>query len=52
MAETIREEIEIMPPQRRKDVEEAQTRIVAVARQLEESGDIQIFRGSEADEVV
>lgn len=52
MAETIREEIEIMPPQRRKDVEDAQTRIVAVARQLEESGDIQIFRGSEADEVV
>lgn len=52
MAETIQEEIEIMPPQRRKDVEEAQTRIVAVARQLEESGDIQIFRGSDADEVI
>jgi len=52
MAETIREEMEIMPPQRRKDVEEAQTRIVAVARQLEEAGEIQIFRGSEADEVV
>lgn len=52
MAETIQEEIEIMPPQRRKDVEEAQTRIVAVTRQLEEAQEIQIFRGADADEVI
>jgi flagellar motor switch protein FliG len=52
MAETISEEIELMPPQRRKDVEEAQTAIVAVTRQLEEAGDIQIFRGADADEVI
>ena len=52
MAETIQEEIEIMPPQRRKDVEEAQSKIVAVTRQLEEAGDIQVFRGADADEVV
>ena len=52
MAETIQEEIVIMPPQRRKDVEEAQSKIVAVTRQLEEAGDIQVFRGADADEVV
>jgi flagellar motor switch protein FliG len=51
-AEQLREEMEIMPRQRKKDVQEAQSRIVSVARRLEESGDIVIFRGGDADEVV
>lgn len=51
-SETLREEIEIMPPQRRREVEEAQQRVVAVARRLEEKGDITILSGSEADEVI
>lgn len=49
--ESLREELEVMRPQRKKDVEDAQQRIVAVARRLEEQGKVQIFRG-DADEVI
>ncbi|MDY0322429.1 MAG: flagellar motor switch protein FliG [Candidatus Carbobacillus sp.] len=45
MAETLREEMEYMGPVRLRDVEEAQTRIVAVIRRLEEAGEIVISRG-------
>lgn len=50
--EMLREEMEYMPPQRRRTVEEAQTKIVAVVRKLEEAGGIMIARGSEDDELV
>ncbi|MBE3593881.1 MAG: flagellar motor switch protein FliG [Candidatus Carbobacillus altaicus] len=45
MAETFREEMEYMGPVRLRDVEEAQTRIVATIRRLEEAGEIVISRG-------
>lgn len=50
--EQLRENIELMPPQRRREIEEAQTRIVAVVRALEAKGEIVIFRTGEEDEVV
>ena len=49
-AETLREDMEFMPPQRRRVIEEAQTKIVAVVRKLEDEGQILISRGDEADE--
>ncbi|TLS36630.1 flagellar motor switch protein FliG [Pseudalkalibacillus caeni] len=49
--ETLQEDIEHMGPIRLREVEEAQSRIVMVIRQLEEKGDIVIARGGE-DEVV
>lgn len=52
MAETFKEEMEIMGPVRLKDVEEAQTRVVAVIRRLEEAGEIVIARGGGNDIVV
>src|SRR5918999_4170092 len=45
-AELLREEIDFQPPQRRRVVEEAQGRIVAVVRRLEEGGAIVISRGA------
>jgi flagellar motor switch protein FliG len=51
-AEMLREEMEYMPPQRRSVVEEAQTKIVAVVRKLEDSGAIVLSRGAEEDELV
>lgn len=45
--EILREEMELQPPQRRSVVEEAQARIVAVVRKLEESGAITIGRGDD-----
>jgi flagellar motor switch protein FliG len=51
--EMLAEEMEFMPPQRRKVVEEAQTKIVAVVRRLEESGAIFVSRdGASGDEQV
>lgn len=52
MAETFTEEMEFMGPVRLRDVEEAQTRIVAVIRRLEESGEIIIARGGGDDIIV
>ncbi len=46
-AEMIKEEMEIQPPQRKRDIDAAQSRIVAVVRQLEESGAIVIASDSE-----
>jgi flagellar motor switch protein FliG len=48
-AEMLREEMEFMPPQRRRVVEEAQTKIVAVVRRLEDAGEIVIARGGGED---
>ena len=52
MVETFKEEIEYMGPVRLRDVEEAQSRIVAVIRRLEETGEIVIARGGGDDIIV
>ena len=52
MAETFKDEMEFMGPVRLRDVEEAQTRIVAVIRRLEEAGEIVIARGGGDDIIV
>lgn len=52
MAETFKEEMEIMGPVRLRDVEEAQSRIVAVIRRLEDAGEIIIARGGGDDVIV
>jgi len=46
-ADNIREDMEFMGPVRVKQVEEAQQKIVAIIRRLEESGEIIINRGGE-----
>ena len=51
-AEVLREEMELMPPQRRRFVEEAQARIVAIVRKLEDADEIVVARGGEDDDVV
>ena len=52
MAETFKEEMEYMGPVRLRDVEEAQQRIVASIRRLEEVGEIVIARGGGDDIIV
>lgn len=52
MVETFKEELEYMGPVRLRDVEEAQSRIVAVIRRLEETGEIIIARGGGDDIIV
>lgn len=52
MAETFKEEMEFMGPVRLRDVEEAQTRIVAGIRRLEDIGEIVIARGGGDDIIV
>ena len=52
MAESFKEEMEFMGPVRLRDVEEAQTRIVATIRRLEEAGEIIIARGGGDDIIV
>lgn len=52
MAESFREEIEIMGPVRLRDVEEAQSRIVGIIRNLEDAGEIIIARGGGDDVIV
>ncbi len=49
--EILREEIEYLGPVRLRDVEDAQQRIVATCRRLDETGEIIIARGGE-DEIV
>ena len=51
-AEMLREEIDFMGPVRIRDVEEAQQKIVAVIRRLEESGEIVISTGRGDDVLV
>lgn len=46
-AEMLREDINVSGPVRMRQVEEAQQRIVAIVRRLEESGDLVIQRGTE-----
>jgi len=46
-AEALQEDIQLMGRVRRQDVEEAQGRVVDVARRLEESGQIVISRGED-----
>ena len=52
MADTFKEEMEYMGPVRLRDVEEAQSRIVAIIRRLEEAGEIVIARGGGDDIIV
>ncbi|MFZ4454151.1 flagellar motor switch protein FliG [Salibacterium aidingense] len=52
MADNFKEEMEFMGPVRLRDVEESQTRIVAVIRRLEEAGEIVIARGGGDDIIV
>jgi flagellar motor switch protein FliG len=49
-AEILNEEMDLMQPQPRRVVEEAQSKIVAVVRRLEDAGTIFIARGSGASE--
>ena len=51
-AEMLREEMEYMPPQRKRAVEEAQAKIVGAVRRLEDAGAITIARGDDEDELV
>jgi flagellar motor switch protein FliG len=51
-AEMLREEIELMPPQRRRVIEEAQSKFVAAVRALEDAGELVIARGNDDDELV
>jgi flagellar motor switch protein FliG len=50
--ENLLEEIDLLGPVRVKMVEESQTKIVAVIRSLEDSGQIEIHRGGDADELI
>ena len=52
LAAMIKEDMDFMGPVRMKDVEDAQQKIVAVIRKLEDSGDIVISRGGGDDIVV
>jgi len=52
MAETFEEEMEVMGPVRLRDVEEAQTRVVATIRRLEDVGEIVVARGGGDDIIV
>lgn len=49
MAETIKEDLEVMGPVRLRDVETAQQRISMTIRRLEEQGEIIMQRGSDED---
>ena len=53
-AQMLEEEMQFQPPQRRRVVEEAQGRIVAVIRKLEQAGEVVLGRAAEGgdDEVV
>ena len=49
MAQSIKDDLEITSNVRMKDVEEAQQRIVAIIRKLEEDGEIIILKGGKDD---
>jgi flagellar motor switch protein FliG len=51
-SQMIQEELEFMGPVRLKDVDEAQQRIVAIIRKLEESGEIIIAGGGGGEELI
>jgi flagellar motor switch protein FliG len=46
-AQMLVEEMEFQPPQRKRDVEDAQGRVVAIVRRLEEAGAVVLARGDE-----
>ena len=46
------EEIDLLGPTKVKMVEEAQAKIVSVIRSLEDSGQIEVQRGGETDELI
>ena len=48
----LKEDMSFMGPVRLRDVEEAQQKVVNVIRQLEDSGEIVIGRGSKEDELI
>ncbi len=48
-AEMLKEEMEVQPPQRKRDIDAAQSRIVGVVRKLEEAGTIVIAGTGEED---
>jgi flagellar motor switch protein FliG len=50
--ENLLEEIDLLGPVKVKMVEESQAKIVSVIRSLEDSGQIEVQRGSEADELI
>ncbi|MFO1445905.1 flagellar motor switch protein FliG [Bacillus sp. Bva_UNVM-123] len=52
MVESFKDEMEFMGPVRLRDVEEAQSRIVAIIRRLEEAGEIVVARGGGDDIIV
>jgi flagellar motor switch protein FliG len=49
-AAMLKEEMEIQPPQRKRDVDEAQSRVVSVVRKLEEAGTIVIAGAEDGEE--
>jgi flagellar motor switch protein FliG len=53
-AEMLREEMEFMQPQRRRVIEEAQSKVVGVVRRLEDAGTIHLARagGDDEDELI
>ncbi|OQY34545.1 MAG: flagellar motor switch protein FliG [Spirochaetaceae bacterium 4572_59] len=51
-ASLLKEDMDFMGPTRRKDVEEAQQKIVSVIRKLEEQGEVVIARSGEEDVLV
>ena len=51
-AALLKEDMEFMGPTRRKDVEEAQQKIVSIIRKLEEQGEVVIARSGEEDVLV
>ena len=49
-AQMLQEDMEFMGPVKRRAIEEAQGRIVAIVRRLEETGKIEISRGAGTDD--
>jgi flagellar motor switch protein FliG len=52
MAETVQSEIEYLHNVRVRDVDEAQQKIVAIIRRLEEEGEVVITKGGKDDIIV
>jgi flagellar motor switch protein FliG len=46
-AQMLQEEMEFQPPQRKRDIEDAQSKMVAIVRTLEEAGTIVLARGED-----
>ncbi len=52
MADTIREDIDLMGPIRLQKVEESQQKIITILRQLEENGEVHLVRPGDEDQMV